>query len=121
MELEENMEIVMSKSQRRLAVALSVFVMLGVLGAGLAAAAEPPQMTPAQPTVEPNPVPLWLAGGIGEVCYEPFNGCTPQAPGPCCWRCPGGPVSWTCANASSKAACMSLCKTSCGVSVCGWI
>jgi hypothetical protein len=112
------MEVVMPKSQRRLAVTLFVFVMFGVLGAGLALAAEPLQVTPAQPIVEPNPVPLWL-GGIAEVCYDGFNGCAP-APGPCCWRCPGGSASWSCAPASSANACKSLCVSHCGTT-CGWI
>ena len=119
----------MSKAQLRLAGLLSVLMLFGILGAGAAAAAELPQpvevapatMTPAQPVVEPNPVPLWLSGGIGEVCYNAFNGCPPPAPGPCRWRCPGGPITWTCGAASSQSACMSLCKSRCSVSVCGWI
>ena len=119
----------MPKSQRRLAVALFVFVMLVVLGAGLAAAqspAEPAPVTPAQVTSaqstveEPNPIPLWLASGISEVCYDGFNGGQPEAPGPCCWRCAGGSGSWGCGTATSANQCKSKCATVCGVT-CAWI
>jgi hypothetical protein len=121
------MEVVMPQSQRRTAVALFVFVMLsvlGVLGTGLAAAesAEPAPVTPetqAQPIVEPNPIPLWLSG-ISEVCYDGFNGCQPEAPGPCCWRCAGGSGSWGCGTATSASQCKSKCATACG-STCAWI
>jgi len=115
----------MPKSQGRTAVALFIFVMLVVLGAGLAAAqtaqpAQTSQATAVQPTVEPNPVPLWL-GGIAEVCFNSFNGCQPEAPGPCCWRCPGGSPAWICSSTPTTAsACKSLCQTRCGTT-CGWI
>ena len=111
----------MPKSKRRTAVALFVFVMLVVLGAGLAAAQSSVEPVAVTPTVEePNSIPLWLAGGIAEVCYDGFNGCQPEAPGPCCWRCPGGGPSWTCTTATSANQCRSKCATACGTT-CGWI
>lgn len=104
----------MSKLQGRPRVALWFFAMLFVLG-GLASAQPAPQPAVAEPQFL-----LWLAGGIAEVCYEPFNGCQPEAPGPCCWRCPGGPATWSCTTASSAAQCKSKCGTACGTT-CGWI
>lgn len=111
----------MPKSHRRTAVALFVFVMLVVLGAGLAMAAEAAQETSAQVApVEPNPIPLWLAGGISEVCYDGFNGCQPEAPGPCCYRCAGGSGFWGCTTATSSSQCKSKCAAACGTT-CAWI